>query len=315
MIYKEVEGRLGNQLFQYATVKAYKKKFDLNDTIYLDFSKVIKKYGINDYNQLKFFNINDYKEINKNPSSFLQKIIFSIYKINYLFIKIISFNKNYFIRKYKYEKIVQPILNRNGLYCFTNGYYDFPLSKSKVKYFRGFFESSKYFNNIRDDLIEEITPKYRKLKSNKSLYNIIEKNNSVCISIRRGDFITNEKYNKKYYVCDENYFEEAIKIIKKRVKNPYFIVFSDDIFWCKENLKFPKNTFFEKGDDPIWEKLRLMYSCKHFIISNSTFSWWAQYLSQNNNKIVVAPSKWGNISYKKNDKIDIFENNWIFVER
>lgn len=82
--------------------------------------------------------------------------------------------------------------------------------------------------------------------------------------------------------------------MKQKVENPVFIVFSDEIQWAKENLHFDATTFYERGDDPLWEKVRLMSACKHFIISNSTFSWMVQYLGQYKDKIVISPSRWNN---------------------
>ena len=95
-------------------------------------------------------------------------------------------------------------------------------------------------------------------------------------------------------VCDKDYFLKAMDEAKKRISNPTFIFFSDDIEWVRENIHCDVPCYYESGKDPVWEKLRLMYSCKHFIISNSTFSWWAQYLSRNENKIVIAPDRWSN---------------------
>ena len=102
--------------------------------------------------------------------------------------------------------------------------------------------------------------------------------------------------------------------MKEKIDNPLFVVFSDDIEWVKENMDFGASAIYEDGTDPLYEKIRLMSSCKHFIISNSTFSWWVQYLSTNKKKIVIAPKKWKNIAYKKDTgKLDIYEDFWILL--
>jgi len=96
-----------------------------------------------------------------------------------------------------------------------------------------------------------------------------------------------------FYVCTLDYYRRAIDVIKKKVESPTFFVFSNDIEWVRENISIPGyDVFYESGNNPVWETFRLMYSCKHFIISNSTFHWWAQYCSRNTNKVVVCPDKW-----------------------
>ena len=151
-----------------------------------------------------------------------------------------------------------------------------------------YFEAYEYFNDIRNILLDEFTPKYNLLPRNEKLFGEINNSESVCVSIRRGDFLQLDNFN----VCNEQYFITAMKAIRAEIPDCKFFVFSDDIEDVKKNFHFPFDVTYEKGDDPVWEKLRLMYSCKHFIISNSTFSWWAQYLSRNNNKIVYAPTPW-----------------------
>lgn len=200
-------------------------------------------------------------------------------------------------------------LNKNGIFYLRQGYYKFSACKSKNKVFFGYFESAKYFYNIRNELLEEFTPKEEPLEKNKKIYDEIKNTNSVCVSIRRGDYLSNN-FKKDFYICTPEYFNKAIEIAKYKIQNPKFFVFSDDVQWIKENMNFPEGTIFEDGNDPVYEKIRMMYSCKNFIISNSTFSWWAQYLSRNNNKVVIAPSKWRNTGYYK----DIYQDKWIKVD-
>lgn len=304
----KISGRLGNQMFQYATVKAFKKRYNINEEIEIDFSlnKVQEKNdGFED--SLQYFNINDYRVVNETKMNMEQNIIFSLYRLNR---KIVNLDKrNYYDKNMKLQKRWQKILNKFGIYHYLYGYYDFKNSNSKNKIFEGYFESNKYFDNIRAELLRDFTPKQGELEHNKELYNIIKNTDSVCVTVRRGDFL-NSNNKGRFYICTPEYFGEAIKKMCNIIDNPQFVVFSDDVEWCKDNMEFPEGTLYEKGNDPVWEKLRLMYSCKHFIISNSTFSWWAQYLSTNDKKIVIAPKKWSNEGeYWK----DLYQKNWILM--
>ena len=150
---------------------------------------------------------------------------------------------------------------------------------------------------------------WRIYADNKKLYEIINNTNSVCVTIRRGDYLSTNNKNV-YYLCDEAYFQKAIQLIATKVNNPVFIFFSDDIEWVKNNIKVKFEAYYERGDDPIWEKIRLMYSCKHFIISNSSFSWWAQYLSRNEQKVVVSPNRW----YRKGCVTTLIDEKFLTIE-
>lgn len=176
-------------------------------------------------------------------------------------------------------------------------------------YLNGYWQSEKYFEDIRDILLSEITFPTDKAGRNEELYQKIRNTESVCVTIRRGDYLTNSKHKKDYYVCDENYFDEGMRKIKEDVGSPTFFAFSDDIEWVKDNIRFPGEVFYERGDDPIYEKMRLMSACRHFLISNSSFSWWVQYLSKNPDKIVYAPRQW----YADGRQADIYQDNWKYV--
>ena len=129
------------------------------------------------------------------------------------------------------------------------------------------------------------------------LANQIRKNNSVCVNVRRGDFILNSYHN----VCDLRYYREAETIISSKIQDPYFYIFSDDIEWCKSQ-EWPKivegiylNWEFNSNDD--LTDLYLMGSCDHFIMAASTFSWWASRILRirDEKAIIIAPYPWLNI--------------------
>lgn len=145
---------------------------------------------------------------------------------------------------------------------------------------------------------------------NKIISDEIRKTNSVSLHIRRGDYITSKITNKFHGTCCLGYYKKAMKLINKKVKNPKYFVFSDDIYWVKKNLEI-KNAFYV--DDNVGDKsyidMQLMSMCKHNIIANSSFSWWAAWLNNNPNKIVIAPKKWFNDPGM--DTTDLISEEWI----
>lgn len=309
MIYLNMGGgRLGNQLFRYAFAKEL-QKHNPKETIVFNFDEIHRTLYVSGFpndNYLQHFKIDGLECQEAINYSIPQYIIWKIYNRFYP-------RQGNFIEKQRYEKKWVRILEFFGLYFFNYGFHSFKLKKPwwvKNIIVNGAFESEKYFPDIKAQLKEELVPRSPIHEYNAELLKIIESTNSVAISIRRGDFVDDKRIKGTYFVCDKRYYEEAISTIKERLENPTFIFFSNDIEWVKGNISIDGcPCYYESGKDEVWETLRLMSSCKHFIISNSTLHWWAQYLSENEDKIVIAPSRWFNLDMRS----DIYQNNWILL--
>ena len=172
------------------------------------------------------------------------------------------------------------------------------LGDSSDKFYDGYWQSYQYFDSCRDVILKEFTfPKISmedklNFELNERLKN---EENSVGIHIRRGDYLKNWKYRG---LCGIDYYQKAIAYILEHIKSPKFFLFSDDIDWVKENisplLKGYDVTFVNWNHSiNSYKDMQLMAMCKNLIIANSSFSWWAAYLNQND-PIVVAPEKWIN---------------------
>ena len=296
MIFLKNKGRLGNQLFIYALALELKSNYP-NEEIIIDNSE-IDSFGFS--NDLLQFKTKNFKYIHDNSYkrlSFIQKILIQYYNL---------ISKKYgYEKKYDFEKGITKIYSHFGLVIHTNGYIPYNLHLKDKCYFNGYFQSTRYFNDVQKELRKDIVPKNVEDIKNTFLYKKIVSENSICVTIRRGDFL---KY-KVHNVCGETYFEKGISLITSMVDNPVFFAFSDDIDWVKKNIKFDFPVYYESGNDNTSTKLFLMYSCKHFIISNSTFSWWASYLSEYKDKIIISPDKW----YNENVPCDLFQPNWIKI--
>jgi len=160
----------------------------------------------------------------------------------------------------------------------------------------GYFQTAKYFEHCEDEIFRQFTIK-KKYEDIASSYGV----NFTSIHIRRGDYVN----TGHYYVCDEEYVKKACEIVCDKT---YFI-FSDDIKWCKNNLKDKRFVFIEDLDT--FGSFTLMSKARNNIIANSSFSWWAAYLNKNLDKKVVAPKKWYG-SIQVNTK-DLYIDSWIKI--
>lgn len=301
MIYLVIQGACGNQFFQYAFARALQEETGQELAIDWRYVKGNKNLWNNGENVLKYFNTVDVQD--KSADSVIQ---FKLLQKIRVFMQL--FHLDYFQKKtYWFYLLCAKLFSRFGLYFFDASYFPFKIAKTQNIVIQGYFEAPKYFEKIDKSICGELTSKQKVRAENTVLYSKILNSQSVCVTIKR--FAVNRDTIKDVYAYDIQYFYNAMKYIKQQHEDAVFFIFSDDIPWCKQNLKCEYEMYFESGNDEIWEKISLMSSCKHFIIHNSTFSWWAQHLSTNENKIVIAPEKWMN---REDQPIDIYEENWIY---
>ena len=301
MIYLRMDGRIGNQLFMYAFAKSVSKRRN-NEEIVIDDKEAIKRNYRNslmdyDLNNVKY--VHDHKTL--HTADFIkQNLIFFIYRV---IRKPMSFNK-----RFLFEKKFQKFFNRNGLILCENGYLDYDVPSTKNVFINGYYQSARYFDDVKDEIIKEFSLPNQNLED---LFPDIEKiknRNSVCISIK----VQHNVGNSMYDVCNDGYWQKAIDYICHTVDDPLFFICSDNVEYVKNNLidceKY--DVVYQDPKLPVNVSLAIMGSCKNFIIGNTTFGWWAQYLSNYNKKIVVAPSKWMKIDMP----IDIYQEGWHLME-
>jgi hypothetical protein len=176
------------------------------------------------------------------------------------------------------------------------------------EYVKGYFQTEKYFNEIRNTLLSEFVINQKiSLETHKIAEQIKSLKNSCSLHIRRGDYVSDKKTNSVHGTCDLDYYERAIKIMNSKYLNISFFVFSDDISWTKENLKI-KNAFYVDIKTIPHEDMYLMSLCTNNITANSSFSWWGAWLNKNENKTIIVPKKW-----YFNKKNEIAAKNWLKI--
>ncbi len=159
------------------------------------------------------------------------------------------------------------------------------------RYFHGYWQSESYFPNVIDEIRKLFVFQNIDYKNQQKTIQI-QRNNSVSLHIRRGDYVGHDLYAN---CCTEEYYKKAIQHIIEHVKDPFFYIFSNDPPWAEKFIKSfhvkHEVVVFNQGEKS-YQDMFLMSKCKHNIIANSSFSWWGAWLNSHPFKIVIAPRKW-----------------------
>ncbi len=211
------------------------------------------------------------------------------------------------------ELILENVSNLNNVFFEQNRHFLFENEMYNSKYdgLDGFFQNESYFKDYRSDILNKFKFKKELTGINKDLANKIQTDNSVSLHIRRGDYLTDAKND----VLSNHYYLEAINYIVNKIEDPHFYIFSDDIEWVKKNFKITqKHTYIDNNQNSGFYDIQLMNLCKHHIIANSTFSWWAAWLNGNDKKIVIAPKIWLTDKNAFEDTKNIIPREWMRVK-
>lgn len=168
--------------------------------------------------------------------------------------------------------------------------------KNRIVLLRGFYQNHNYLLDLdKDELRRWYSPSYELKDYQSIMMEELKNKNSVCVHIRRGDYVSNPAWAKGLNICDEAYYTAAINRIKAEVADPVFYCFTNDesdAQWIRDNYTLPCDLKFINFERTDLEEFMIMRACRHFVLSNSSFGWWAAYLSDNADKKVCVPSLW-----------------------
>lgn len=281
MIITKLISGLGNQLFQYAMGRQLSLSKGTPLKLDLSFfeSQDLRSYKLDHYNInaeiAASADINPFKkEINRYQQLHEQTSLFA-----------------------KVYRNIEPVFNPKHTKSYFKEHIWWILEPEVFKtpanvYIDGYWQHYKYFENMQQQIFEELTLKEALDEKAAAWLSAIKNNpSSVAVHIRRGDYVTDAGANYLMGVLPVNYYQEAISCIEQKVLNPTFYFFSDDLEWVKNNIQTNAPTYYVDGNAD-YVDLDLMGHCSHNIIANSTFSWWGAFLNRNPAKIVIAPNRW-----------------------
>ncbi len=273
MIITKISDGFGNQLFMYACGYAVSRHLDTKlmlDTSYLD------------TNRLRHYELD---------------------KLNICYDKMFGVSVcRYYPLKVLCRKIVHAYMKWRYRFLYEKSGVSYDFNTKDIKnntYLFGYWQSEKYFLSYRDELLKMFTPKYVLSEGCIDYVRQVKACQSVAVHVRRGDYVALGN------CLGTEYYDEAIKIINSRITNPVYYIFSDDLSYAKLIFDEKQGTYKYVeylSDNLSLDDFFIMKECNHIIMANSSFSWWAAWLNNNADKIVICPKikQWDGDFYPKN---------------
>ena len=292
---------LGNKMFMYASAfsiaKQLRRELLIDDETAFNLNQNLHKFNLNifDYSakkapdSLKFKGFKGYikRKVMKNLDIFINR-------------------KNFYIEQ----------KDKNKITYFNKNYINIDFKDNL--FLEGHFESEKYFIDYKKEIVNEFNFKRQYNLEKNQIFSLLKDSTSVCVCLRQNRFsekkrsITNQDMQEsdKFSIEQSIYIKKAMDILKSKLSNPKFFLWSNDY---KNVFKYlPKNEFTLISTNEIDLDLFLMTQAKHYIVIPSSFNWWGCWLSENKEKIVFRPSNNIFTHYKINN-IDFWPENWLEI--
>jgi hypothetical protein len=298
MIVVRLTGGLGNQMFQYALGRHLALKNDTDvvvDTTYFEYIP------------------------NNNPHFVKREYALDIFSTDIRIFQPMNWEGLPYYSRNLTHRLKHCLKRASKLYRYCGSYEilqegrPFTFNKHILKsgnnaYLIGYWQNEKYFKDIEQQIKQDFDLKNIWGVDIIQLAHEIENLDSVCLNVRRGDFVNNPVHS----FVGTGYISKAVTYIRSNTDIQRIYIFSDDVEWCTENLRLDCPHLFvphSYAGLKFSSYLYLMTKCRHFIIPNSTFGWWAAWLAENPDKMVIAPKQWVNVPGL--DASGIIPNGWI----
>jgi hypothetical protein len=278
MIIVQLLGGLGNQMFQYAF--GQRLAFEYSQPVYYD-TRLLRDHSSGRHARNYEFCLDVFStEVNEAPVS--QAI------------------------RYSADGLPRIVRGACKLCGITNpnrrttevafGYDESRIGISPPAYFAGLWQSFKYFTPIASQIRNKMSFRHELPKPSLDLQEALSSDNSVCLHVRRTDYLT-QNQNSPLGFVGLDYYRTAVQKLRSEFEGLQFYVFSDDLKWCESELDFlgtATTTFVDNTHAGYKDSghLHLMSLARHFVVPNSTFSWWAAWLCSRQNKQVFLPRNW-----------------------
>lgn len=301
-VYVELQGGLGNQMFQYAA--GYSLACHLRCPLKLDIS-VFRDGGHRQFGLGAF-------SIDAPIASSEELSFFRSYKRR---------SATRFLRDQKRALFGRAIRHRE--YEVRNHYKEPHWHFDPQVYcqptpvlIQGFWQCHKYSENCRESLLEQFKLSHPLSYYSRQVLENIKRSPSVSIHVRRGDYLTWPGGGGPFSACSVEYYRRAVRLMLKSLPDAVFFIFSDDIPFVRDSFEFCPNRIIVDGNQGAGqEDLVLMSACRNNIMANSSFSWWGAWLNEKDDKIVIAPRKWfSDAALHERYIFDLLPDEWITMQ-